>query len=637
MKFIRRFSGLSHVSMGFEEKEKLFRIQLKGIVKECALRYVKFNVEGAQEMACRALGASRCTHFAKLMEGSYNKIFELKFDNGAEAILRIPCPVGGPPHWSTASEVATLEFVRQELGIPAPRALSWSSRANSPDNYLGTEYILMEKINGVDAITRWNSIQKAEASPLIKGLYGIDQKLGSLRFSCIGSLYFKEDVEGLPNARSLFSADAEVKEHLKQVGERYRIGPLADRHWWRGDRIEMSLDYGPCMFSSVLHDKRYVTSIYVGDGMASFLTASARNERIWIKYSRLRNGIRQRSLQPKEPEVHYRILELYETVVPYITPKYPFAEPILWHPDISLSNILVPNQGPASIAALIDWQGAFTGPYCSQAVFPAAFAYLGGLIDLGPGVRPPQLPADFESRPEKEQKKLRLHLKFAMRHKYYMFLMSRDPLRLAASQLPHMVALAMLPYWAVRSWSDGWTRMIGKWDTTLLDGQPCPIEFSKEEFRAISKRSDLYNAAVEALNTRLDAGGDGWVPNDHYQIAIGLLERARASWDETESGGPLPYEDGREANTVVGHQKLFQSESDTGKKDLSTDTSTAVALILQRLADSGSVSHTKLHNPLALFDRRRLNFQSQPVGFQTVRGLKPDPPINAANSVQLDI
>lgn len=147
--------------------------------------------------------------------------------------------------------MATLEFVRQELDIPAPRVLSWSSKAESSDNYLGTEYILMDRVKAVDAFTRWESIQKAEASPLIVGLYEIEQKLARLQFSSIGSLYYKEDLEGLSNSRPLFAPDAKVEARLKQAGDRYRIGPFADRHWWRGDRTEMDLDYGPCMFSSV--------------------------------------------------------------------------------------------------------------------------------------------------------------------------------------------------------------------------------------------------------------------------------------------------------------------------------------------------------------------------------------------------
>jgi hypothetical protein len=43
---------------------------------------------------------------------SYNKVFRLVFDTGAVVIARIPNPNAGPARYTTASEVATMEFVR---------------------------------------------------------------------------------------------------------------------------------------------------------------------------------------------------------------------------------------------------------------------------------------------------------------------------------------------------------------------------------------------------------------------------------------------------------------------------------------------------------------------------------------------
>ena len=44
------------------------------------------------------------------MEGSFNKALLLTMSDGNEVIAKIPCPNAGPPHLTTASEVATLEF-----------------------------------------------------------------------------------------------------------------------------------------------------------------------------------------------------------------------------------------------------------------------------------------------------------------------------------------------------------------------------------------------------------------------------------------------------------------------------------------------------------------------------------------------
>jgi hypothetical protein len=45
-------------------------------------------------------------------EPFYNKVFRLVMDNDSVAIARIPNPNAGPTHKTTASEVATMDFVR---------------------------------------------------------------------------------------------------------------------------------------------------------------------------------------------------------------------------------------------------------------------------------------------------------------------------------------------------------------------------------------------------------------------------------------------------------------------------------------------------------------------------------------------
>ena len=90
--------------------------------------------------------------------GSYSKVYALDFDNGVEAIARLPTTLAGAPFLRTASEVATLEFVRGVLDIPVPRVFAWSADAST--NTHGAEYIIMEKISGLESIHRWPKIAK---------------------------------------------------------------------------------------------------------------------------------------------------------------------------------------------------------------------------------------------------------------------------------------------------------------------------------------------------------------------------------------------------------------------------------------------------------------------------------------------
>ena len=75
-------------------------------------RLLVFNVQELQRIAAESVGAQSCASITKLAEGGYNKVFRLVMDNGSVAIARIPNPNAGPAHKTTASEVATMDFVR---------------------------------------------------------------------------------------------------------------------------------------------------------------------------------------------------------------------------------------------------------------------------------------------------------------------------------------------------------------------------------------------------------------------------------------------------------------------------------------------------------------------------------------------
>lgn len=74
-------------------------------------RYKAFNVAELQAAAAQAAGSSACIAMTKLAEGGYNKVFRLLMDDGKVVLARIPNPNAGPPFYTTASEVATMEFV----------------------------------------------------------------------------------------------------------------------------------------------------------------------------------------------------------------------------------------------------------------------------------------------------------------------------------------------------------------------------------------------------------------------------------------------------------------------------------------------------------------------------------------------
>jgi hypothetical protein len=52
-----------------------------------------------------------CVEITKLPEGNFNKTFLATMQDGRKLIARLPNPNAGRPHYTTASEVATMDYV----------------------------------------------------------------------------------------------------------------------------------------------------------------------------------------------------------------------------------------------------------------------------------------------------------------------------------------------------------------------------------------------------------------------------------------------------------------------------------------------------------------------------------------------
>ena len=75
----------------------------------------EFDFDQLTLAATRAMSSSSCVEIEKLSEGNFNNTFLLTMDDGKQAIARLPNPNAGRPHFSTASEVATTDFVNPTL------------------------------------------------------------------------------------------------------------------------------------------------------------------------------------------------------------------------------------------------------------------------------------------------------------------------------------------------------------------------------------------------------------------------------------------------------------------------------------------------------------------------------------------
>lgn len=84
---------------------------LWGERQQFAARYVTFNLSGLLSVAATAVGSNSCAQILKISEGQYNKVFLLTMNDGQKVIAKLPNPNAGRRHFTTASEVATMDFV----------------------------------------------------------------------------------------------------------------------------------------------------------------------------------------------------------------------------------------------------------------------------------------------------------------------------------------------------------------------------------------------------------------------------------------------------------------------------------------------------------------------------------------------
>lgn len=91
---------------------------------QVACRRVHFNMNELAKTAALSMGAERCIDVEKCPDGLYNKAFIFTFENGLQIIGKVPNPVAGLPHFTTASEVATLDFVCMSPPIECDEAFA---------------------------------------------------------------------------------------------------------------------------------------------------------------------------------------------------------------------------------------------------------------------------------------------------------------------------------------------------------------------------------------------------------------------------------------------------------------------------------------------------------------------------------
>ncbi|KAI2820119.1 hypothetical protein CBS63078_3396 [Aspergillus niger] len=78
----------------------------------------RFLVDEAENLRMREIKFDM-NDSPKYPDGMFNKAFLMSMDNGREVVAKVPNPNSGIPHLTTASEVATMNFVYPTTSINA--------------------------------------------------------------------------------------------------------------------------------------------------------------------------------------------------------------------------------------------------------------------------------------------------------------------------------------------------------------------------------------------------------------------------------------------------------------------------------------------------------------------------------------
>ncbi|KAL4886899.1 kinase-like domain-containing protein [Aspergillus karnatakaensis] len=439
-------------------------------------RYRKFSLDALCDIVATADGSSsRITDIDKL-EGGFSKALLMTKEDGTQLIAKIPSRIAGPPFYTTASEVATLGYIRNYTSIPVPRVHSWSADDSDP---VQAEYIVMEKATGVPLYERWPTMTELEKLELIKHLTQLEAQLSAIPFPAYGGLYLRTDANRFQHQDLGSDVD---KQQL------FCVGPSPDCSIDVDTVAEMSKG----SWSSI----------------SDFGRSIAKRELSRIaKQSPDRQPVVHRGSSQEQAHLLENAIALMPLLDSHPTLSQ-LSQPTLWHTDLHMGNIYVAPENCSQITALIDVQSLSVLPFFLQ----PPRDYTRGLVQ-------PVLLHNFDSL-DNHEKAAALHewtqAKLAKAYEVSTFLENRPAHN--AMAVPRVfrelfIRLGEASEVGIVPLRECLIQIFQGWSELGFSGN-CPYSFSQEEISAHEQQfykyqewKEVQQLAQETLNT--DA--EGWV------------------------------------------------------------------------------------------------------------------------------
>ncbi|GIK01425.1 hypothetical protein Aspvir_005461 [Aspergillus viridinutans] len=439
--------------------------------------------------------------------------------DGAQVVGKVPNPNAGRAHYTTASEVATMDFARNELRTPVPKVLAWSSKAK--ENPVGAEYIIMEKVPGVQLDKAWPKMSIKDRFELVKAISGYQKAWTSTSFTKYGSLYYASDLDDSDGCVLVKEDGSVARNH------RFAVGPSTGRESLDDGRIALDFDRGP--WDDV---EQYKSA--VGLREIACVQNMAQLPRSPLS---LHGPGTYRPSRPKKIAALKNYLRLVKFLLP--TDKS-ISSAFLWHPDLHAENIFVHPERPSEVLGIIDWQSSELLPLFDHARQPYFLDYDG---PPSTGLDAPAFPENFnELDPAEQARAQSLYLKMSLSALYRKLTYNNNITLFRAMEFRETTSFDMMLF-AQNLLIDGealyqsrcleleeeWSSLPG---VQASGNPPFPLQFSVDEADSINEDASGAIRAMELMRSLRESLGELWpdkgvVRPEQYDDAKRLLQQAK--------------------------------------------------------------------------------------------------------------
>ncbi|OAP64545.1 hypothetical protein AYL99_00517 [Fonsecaea erecta] len=432
---------------------------------------LKIDLGALEHVVRQATGSTAgvAVRFEKLTEGGSSKVL-LAVVGKQRVIVKIPDPVVSP-RLATASEVATLEFLRSELEVPVPKVFSWKDNSDNP---VGCEYIVMEEAQGKALNTTWSRLNMDAKFTVVDEVLSIHKRFITTKHMFSGY--------GITSTRT----------------PTYCIGPMAHKHFMEPALRASGVNCGPWRTP-----QDYLVSI-AHSSIAQIEMNQSKDTITEDPFSIPGSTVSNTSAEAVSDMLR-TLCMARPHILPHATDQH---QPLLWHQDPHFGNLFVSPEG--KITSIVDWQDT-------------------NILPLFLAVRVPQ---EFLKAAKKERREVWERFCQSGFRQYYVASVRKTDPDLAAilddeqlgpiqkqvqtfSRIPFRQDVdALLLRQTLLRIQRNWAAFLSGGD----DAIPCPIKIEADELACHQKDGRLHGEFQDLLEARnIPVAYEGWVPLDEFR------------------------------------------------------------------------------------------------------------------------